>query len=262
MERQRAAMPFVHLERDLWDLRDSHGKEITPDVRESARWLLGHGAVGQLRPDVTAVLADRATLVAAARLLLDQHFTPVLSEMICAAVGLDLLVLEAPRGAQGRLRRPRASGFAEEVLRAGHDLAPVRRDQPGRPRYRRARRPAATAGPAGPAIRRCHLRQLARNPGLQEPRPPGRMRTKPDQRQMSAVGVNQPNGGRIAHRWMSRATQGPCRPSGRSQASARRASRSHSSASKTTRTQAQPDMPSPVPCPCPPRHQRRRQIVF
>jgi putative restriction endonuclease len=104
LERQRAAMPFVHLERDLWDLRDRHGKEITPDVRESARWLLDHGAVGQL--------------AAAARLLLDQHFTPVLSGMICAAVGLDLPVLEAPQSAQGRLRRPRAPGFAEEVLRA------------------------------------------------------------------------------------------------------------------------------------------------
>lgn len=29
--------------------------------------------------------------------LLDQHFTPVLTEMICAAVGLDLPVLEARR---------------------------------------------------------------------------------------------------------------------------------------------------------------------
>jgi len=116
--RQRAAMPFVHLERDLWDLRDHRGKEITPDVPESARWLLDHGAAGHLRPDVTAVLADRATLAAAARLLLDQHFTPVLSEMICAAAGLDLPLLEAPPNAQARLRRPRAPGFAEEVLRA------------------------------------------------------------------------------------------------------------------------------------------------
>jgi putative restriction endonuclease len=53
LERQRAAMPFVHLERDLWDLRDRHGHELTPDVRESSRWLLDHGVVGQLRPDVT-----------------------------------------------------------------------------------------------------------------------------------------------------------------------------------------------------------------
>lgn len=248
-ERQRAAMPFVHLERDLWDLRDRHGKEIAPDVPERARWLLDHATVGQLRPDVTAVLADRATLAAAARLLLDQHFTPVLSEMICASVGLDLPVLEAPQGAQAGPRRPRASGFAEEVLRAyayqcamcgfdgrlgrnpvaiqaahvrwhsqdgpdnlanavalcslhhalfdcgvlglssdllDHGLASVCRDQPGRSRHRRARRSAATERPAGSAIRRCHLRQLAHNPGLQKPRPPGRVRTRPDPRQMSA----------------------------------------------------------------------------
>ena len=36
--RQRAAMPFVHLERDLWDLRDSIGKEIGSDAPE---WQIG-----------------------------------------------------------------------------------------------------------------------------------------------------------------------------------------------------------------------------
>jgi putative restriction endonuclease len=118
LERQRAARPLVRLERDLRDLRDRHGKEMTPDVPKTARWLLDHGAVGRLRPDVTAVLAGRARLAAVARLLLDQHFTPVLSEMICAVVGLDLPVLETPQSAQARLRRPRVSGFAEEVLRA------------------------------------------------------------------------------------------------------------------------------------------------
>jgi putative restriction endonuclease len=30
--RQRAAMPFVHLERELWDLRDAVGREIGPDA--------------------------------------------------------------------------------------------------------------------------------------------------------------------------------------------------------------------------------------
>jgi putative restriction endonuclease len=66
---------------------------------------LDHGAVGQPRPHVTAALADRATLAAAARLLLDQHFTPVLNEMICAAAGLDLPVLEAPVSARPCSRR-------------------------------------------------------------------------------------------------------------------------------------------------------------
>jgi putative restriction endonuclease len=67
---------------------------------------------------VTAVLADRAALAAAARLLLDQHLAPVLSEMTCAATGLDLPVLGALQDAQARWRRPRASGFAEQVPRA------------------------------------------------------------------------------------------------------------------------------------------------
>jgi hypothetical protein len=38
--------------------------------------------------------------------------------MICTAVNLDLAVLEAPQIGQARVRRPRTSGFAEEVLRA------------------------------------------------------------------------------------------------------------------------------------------------
>jgi putative restriction endonuclease len=119
LARQRAAMPFVHLERELWDLRDGRGAEITPDAPERGRWLLDHDAVGQLRPDVCALLSDATTLAAAARLLLDQHFTPVLSDMICAAVGLDLPALETPQ-ITGVLatRRLRAPGFAEEVLRA------------------------------------------------------------------------------------------------------------------------------------------------
>jgi putative restriction endonuclease len=118
LERQRAAMPCVRLERDLWELRDHRGVDVGPDAPERARWLLDHGAVGQLRPEVVVLLSEPATLAAAARLLLDQHFTPVLSEMICAAVNLDLAVLEAPQIGQARARRPPTSGFAEEVLRA------------------------------------------------------------------------------------------------------------------------------------------------
>ena len=38
--RQRAAMPFVHLERELWDLRDAAGTEIAPDAPERRGWLL------------------------------------------------------------------------------------------------------------------------------------------------------------------------------------------------------------------------------
>jgi putative restriction endonuclease len=50
--RRRAAMPFVHLEREVWDLRDATGKEIAPDVLERRAWLLDRGAVGRLRAPV------------------------------------------------------------------------------------------------------------------------------------------------------------------------------------------------------------------
>jgi putative restriction endonuclease len=117
--RQRAAMPFVHLERELWDLRDAAGTEIAPDAPERRAWLLDRGAIGRLRPHVEQILADPATLAAAARLLLDLHFTPVLAELICAAVDLDVPALDlAGTGQVSRtVRLPRRRGFAEEVLR-------------------------------------------------------------------------------------------------------------------------------------------------
>ncbi|HEY5990124.1 MAG TPA: HNH endonuclease [Streptosporangiaceae bacterium] len=118
--RQRAAMPFVHLEREIWDLRDRSGAEIGPDAPESGPGLTRRGAVGRLRPTAEQLLADPGTLATAARLLLDMHFTPGLAAMICDAVGLDLTVLElaaspAVVAARRSVRRP---GFAEEVLRA------------------------------------------------------------------------------------------------------------------------------------------------
>lgn len=118
--RQRAAMPFVHLERELWDLRDGSGAAIEPEVSRSGTWLAGHGAAGRLREDVEVLLADPGTLAAAARLLLDLHFTPALTFMICDAVGLDLEALElAASPARPTARRvPRDPRFAEEVLRA------------------------------------------------------------------------------------------------------------------------------------------------
>ena len=42
--RRRAAMPFVHLERELWDLRDGAGAEIGPDAPERGAWLTERGA--------------------------------------------------------------------------------------------------------------------------------------------------------------------------------------------------------------------------
>jgi putative restriction endonuclease len=120
-QRQRAAMPFVHLERELWHVQDGSGMAIGADAPEQRGWLVKHGAVGWLRPEVERLLAVPATLAAAARLLLELHFTPVLAELICAEVDLDLPVLDTTdhaRVAAGGQRRPRRSGFAEEVLRA------------------------------------------------------------------------------------------------------------------------------------------------
>jgi putative restriction endonuclease len=119
--RQRAAMPFVHLERELWDLRDASGNEITLDAPERRAWLLERGAVGRLQAPVERLLADPGTLAAAARLLLDLHFTPVLADLICAAVDLDVPSLDlagSDRVSRTVRFRPRRRGFAEEVLRA------------------------------------------------------------------------------------------------------------------------------------------------
>ena len=97
------------------------GRDIGPDAPERRGWLLEQRAVGRLRAPVERILADPGTLAAAARLLLDQHFTPVLADLICAAVDLDVAALDlagnekAPRAAHSRLRR---RGFTEEVLRA------------------------------------------------------------------------------------------------------------------------------------------------
>ncbi|MER7762658.1 phosphorothioated DNA-binding restriction endonuclease [Streptomyces sp. NPDC097619] len=118
--RERAAMPFVHLERKLWELRDRDGNEIGPDAPERGSVLRARGAHGRLHSGVETLLAEPGTLAAAVRLLLEQHFTSVLEAPICDAVGLDLatdLDGTAPTAAE-RKRRRRRAGFAEEVLHA------------------------------------------------------------------------------------------------------------------------------------------------
>ena len=116
--RQRAAMPFVHLERELWDLRDAAGREIGPEAPERRGWLLERGAVGRLRAPVERLLAEPRTLAAATCLLLEQHFTPVLAELICAQVDLDVTSLDHAgnaRAAQAVRLWPRRSG-GEQAL--------------------------------------------------------------------------------------------------------------------------------------------------
>ncbi|MEU3706366.1 phosphorothioated DNA-binding restriction endonuclease [Streptomyces anulatus] len=117
--RERAAMPFVHLERGLWDLRDRDGLPLGTDVAERGGLLRGRGAHGRFRSEVELLLAEPSAFAAAVRLLLEQHFTPALEPLVRDAVGLDpdLLDEAAQLPGRGRARR-RRSGFAEEVLMA------------------------------------------------------------------------------------------------------------------------------------------------
>lgn len=117
--RERAAMPFVHLERDLWDLQDQYGHPLPLNTSERGNHLRSLGAHGRLNEHVERLLADPRNLAAAARLLLDQHFTPTLEEPICAAAGLDHATLSAgPAAIATPKARKRRAGFPEEVLRA------------------------------------------------------------------------------------------------------------------------------------------------
>ncbi|MET8011183.1 phosphorothioated DNA-binding restriction endonuclease [Streptomyces sp. NPDC005271] len=117
--RERAAMPFVHLERGLWDLRGRDGSDVGRDTPERGSLLRARGAHGRLRPEAETLLAAPGTLAAAVRLLLEQHFTPALETPICEAVGLDLAAMDEPDLIPaGRKRRRRRTGFAEEVLQA------------------------------------------------------------------------------------------------------------------------------------------------
>jgi putative restriction endonuclease len=114
--KERAAMPFVHLERELWDLRDTGGAAVGPDTAERGSVLRRLGAHGRLHPAVEVALAEPGTLAAAVRLLLEEHFTPALEGPICEAAGLDETLYGAAPAAGGPRRR--RAGFAEEVLRA------------------------------------------------------------------------------------------------------------------------------------------------
>lgn len=96
-------------------------KRNSPDAPERRAWLLERGAIGRLQAPVERLLTDPGTLATATRLLLDRHFTPVLAELICLAVDLDVAALDlaGSDGAAHAVRaQPRRRGFAEEVLRA------------------------------------------------------------------------------------------------------------------------------------------------
>ena len=113
--RRRAAMPFFHLERELWDLQADPGSSLTD---QAGRLRAAH-ARGRLRPDVERLLLQTPGLTAAAaRRLLDGNFTERLAELIAADVGLDVAALGAPAGAVKTPVRRRSATFAEDVLRS------------------------------------------------------------------------------------------------------------------------------------------------
>ncbi|MCX5521679.1 HNH endonuclease [Streptomyces bobili] len=117
---ERAAMPFVHLERALWDLRDAQGTPLPPSTAERGSLLKKAGAHGRLHPAVENLCADPATLASAAQLLLEEHFTPSLTQPLYDALGLEPETLLAGGDLREVLvrRRARRARFAEEVLDA------------------------------------------------------------------------------------------------------------------------------------------------
>ena len=113
-QRYRAAMPFVHLESDLWELSGDHGAPLK-DTRAS---LCRAHATGRLRPEVEELLRkDPALIAESARLLIDLNFTSTYLDPICADVGLDLQAAEDAAWRPRKLSRPaRRAGFRSEVL--------------------------------------------------------------------------------------------------------------------------------------------------
>ena len=114
----RSAMPFFHLERELWEPRATVDGESLGDSRGRMR---AASAVGELQPQVQDLLRQEPGLIAeAAHLLLDEHFTDSHVEPITGAVGIELdwsdglgrvdLVIQR--------RRPRDPAFRTTTLQA------------------------------------------------------------------------------------------------------------------------------------------------
>lgn len=111
-QRYRAAMPFFHLESDLWERTGDQDQPLT-DKRAS---LCRAHAKGRLRPEVEDLLRREPDLIAeSARLLIDLNFTPTYLDPICAEVGLDLEAAEEAAWRPRKLSR-RRPGFRSEVL--------------------------------------------------------------------------------------------------------------------------------------------------
>ncbi|MCP2262433.1 HNH endonuclease [Streptoalloteichus tenebrarius] len=87
----RAAVPFVQLERELWEVRDGAQRPIDPDMRESGRLLRERDAHGRLREPVERLLKDSGTFEAAWHALLTEYFPPETAKAVATDVaGRDL----------------------------------------------------------------------------------------------------------------------------------------------------------------------------
>ena len=112
--RDRAAMPFFHLESSLWD---RHATREGIELSNSGGRLREAGAVGRFTPEVEALLRREPELIdEATRLLLDLHFTDSHVDLICGEVGISLDG-ERQRGVERRRRR-RDPLFRSNVLAA------------------------------------------------------------------------------------------------------------------------------------------------
>ncbi|WP_461110598.1 phosphorothioated DNA-binding restriction endonuclease [Streptomyces calidiresistens] len=117
--RDRAAMPFVHLERSLWSPSAEGTGPIPTHFPERGSRLRAVGARGRLRPAVERLLADPVTLAEVVESLIDHHFTPALRESLLEAAGPGLTDFEtiAARVVL-TARRPRDPAFPRLVLDA------------------------------------------------------------------------------------------------------------------------------------------------
>ncbi|SHH09466.1 HNH endonuclease [Streptoalloteichus hindustanus] len=82
----RAAMPFVHLERELWDVRDGADEPIDTSVPERGSWLREREAHGRLHDSVEHLLRDPEIHAAAQKTLLT-HFDPDTAERVVIDIG-------------------------------------------------------------------------------------------------------------------------------------------------------------------------------
>ena len=111
-----AAMPFFHLEEELWSKSATVPGELLGNTPGRIR---AAGAIGQFQAPVRALLASEPDLIGrATQLLIDEHFTESHLEPLTAAVGIEL------DGAEGRAdfviatRRRRDPAFRTNTLQA------------------------------------------------------------------------------------------------------------------------------------------------